>query len=182
MLDNFQTGCHSSARKADAALMKPRNLFFLPLLLLPCLLCVSAADGTSPDRELQRLNDALSKATTQSDMNSASGEVARLWDKRLAALEKKIETELATRERTRFDESKNRWKVYRARKVAFRADFRDGGSIQPLMANSAWAELTEHRIAELESLYADGLEQRADQVTTATAVLPSPKTKTSIGR
>ena len=42
--------------------------------------------------------------------------------------------------------------------VQFRSDFFAGGSIQPLIANDIYSQITEHRVAELQSILTDALE------------------------
>ena len=135
---------------------------FCTLLFLVCGLgCRHAPHREMPltsDPELQRLEAALNVAMTQYEMNLASHEIAKYWDAKLASIEKRVERKLGTR----FAESKARWRSYRMQEVQFRSDGFAGGSIQPLIANLAYAELTEHRVAELLSLLGEvqGLEDQ----------------------
>jgi uncharacterized protein YecT (DUF1311 family) len=111
---------------------------------------------------LQRLTTNLQSAKTQTDMNLASKKLGEFWDVRLSTVEAKIESRLDNGERKRFGDSRQRWRSYRAKEVRFRASFYDGGSIQPLIANTAYSQITEHRVSELESLFVDGLTGRAE--------------------
>jgi len=133
------------------------KIAMLLALLVPSPVPADVADKT----ELRRLEGQLDSAMTQGEMNVAAGELARYWDNRLVAAEKKIERRLSKKERKEFSKSKKRWRAYRSKEVAFRAIFFEGGSIQPLIANDVYSEITEHRVKELESLFQQGLEQRA---------------------
>jgi uncharacterized protein YecT (DUF1311 family) len=110
------------------------------------------ADGTN-EMELKRLEVQLDRAMTQGEMNVATGELARFWDSRLAEVETRIEGKLNKKERKDFSKSKKRWRAYRAKEVAFQAKYFEGGSIQPLMANDAYNEITKHRVTELDSFF-----------------------------
>jgi uncharacterized protein YecT (DUF1311 family) len=112
------------------------------------------------DPELQRLGAALDAAMGQSDMNLASWNVSLYWDAKLASVEKQVEQKLDDEERKQFAESKERWRKYRALEVQFKVDFFAGGSIQPLIANSAYTEITVHRVEEIESLLGVELQGR----------------------
>ena len=116
--------------------------------------------AVAPDPELRRLTAALDAADTQTDMNLASKQIADFWDAKLGILEKQISQKLDGEERKRFSDSKERWHSYRAQEVRFRSSFFDGGSIQPLMANMSYSEITEHRVDEMESFFADALKGR----------------------
>jgi len=139
---------------------------FCILLILICGLgcqhTLQREPAVAPDPELERLTAALDGAMTQTDMNVASGEISKYWDMKLAAIEKRVEKKLADEARRRFTESKDRWRNYRMQEVRFRSEFFAGGSIQPLIANMCYAEITEYRVAELSSL-ADALHGLEDQ-------------------
>jgi len=89
--------------------------------------------------------------------------LCEFWDGKLLLLEKRVAGKLGGQEQKRFADLMKRWREYRSREVAFRAESFDGGSIQPLIANCAYSEITEHRISELESLCAVALNQRAER-------------------
>ena len=74
-------------------------------LLVPSPVPADVADKT----ELRRLEGQLDSAMTQGEMNVAAGELARYWDNRLVAAEKKIERRLSKKERKEFSKSKKRW-------------------------------------------------------------------------
>jgi len=134
----------------------------IALLLVLVALPVAAAGRQDP--ELRRLTSALQNATTQADMNLASKKIADYWDKVLAAAQAKIEHNLDAREHKQFVQSHKHWLSYRTNEVAFRAVFYEGGSIQPLIANTAYSEITEHRVSELESLLSEALAGRFEPV------------------
>ncbi len=112
--------------------------------------------------ELIRLSRDLEKAMTQADMNEASSKIAEYWDRRLATVEKKIEIKLTADHRKDFSESKMRWSKLCTSEVSFRAGFSEGGSIQPLIANTSYADMTEHRVNELEAFYETSLSNLVD--------------------
>jgi uncharacterized protein YecT (DUF1311 family) len=116
----------------------------------------------TPDPELQRLEANLQNAMTQSDLNMASSQIAEYFDRKLVALEKKVEQKLDSEERKRFSKSRERWQAYRRMEVDFVAAFFEGGSILPLMANQQYSEITQHRVEELESLFYVALKGRID--------------------
>jgi uncharacterized protein YecT (DUF1311 family) len=107
------------------------------------------------DDGLARLTVELREAMTQTDMNIASGELAKYWDRRLAAIEKRIEAKLDIGEKLTFAKSKARWAEHRSKDVALAAGFYEGGSMQPLVANNHFAHMTENRVHELEGILPD---------------------------
>ena len=123
-----------------------------------CLFALAVQASSPSDAELQRLTANLESAKTQADMNLASRRLSGFWDARLTDIEDKVEGKLGSRERKRFVDSKRRWRSYRSKEVAFRAGFIDGGSIQPLIANGAYSQITEHRVSELGSLFMEALD------------------------
>lgn len=127
------------------------------------LITFSSKAATPGDKELPLLKGRLQAADTQSDMNFASKELAEYWDRKVGSIENKITARLAARERKKFEESRKRWRMYRSREVEFRATFFEGGTVQPLIANIAYIELTQHRVSELESLLVSALNGRVDQ-------------------
>jgi len=127
---------------------------FLSLILL----CCSTAPAFSAlpfDPELARLSHALEISRSQSDLNVASGHLADYWDRRLLAVEQQIVAQLNPADRKKFTKVQAEWRRFRSSEVAFGASFFAGGSIQPLMANSRYALLTEHRVTELAALIID---------------------------
>ncbi len=139
-----------------------------------CLLALPALASAQPDAELQRLTSNLQNAKMQADMNLASKSLIKYWDNRLVAIEAKVGDRLDGSERKKFAQSKKRWRSYRSGEVVFRAGFFDGGSIQPLIANTAYSQITEHRVNELESLFCEALNGRADRAGAANGASPHP--------
>lgn len=109
------------------------------------------------DSKLQRLEKTFDDAESQTDMNLASLKIAQYWDEKLASIEARVTQKLDAEEQKAFADSKARWRSYRKKEVQFRTDFFAGGSIQPLIANESYSEITGHRVAELESLWSDAL-------------------------
>jgi uncharacterized protein YecT (DUF1311 family) len=135
----------------------------LIIVSLFLLLTAAAVAGDLSDSTLLKLKNDLQQAKTQAEMNQASKAIADFWDARLLAAEKKIESKLDGQERKKFLTSKQLWQKYRSNEVSFRASFSEGGSIQPLIANSAYSQITEHRVIELETLFRDALRNRAEK-------------------
>src|SRR6266536_6432546 len=131
-------------------------------ILLALLVALTAQAGAASDAELRRLTSNLESAKTQPDMNLASKKLADFWDSKLIAIEGRIEGRLDGKEGKEFADSKKRWRSHRSSEVAFRSGFFAGGSIQPLIANAAYSQITEHRVVELESLFRDALTGRAE--------------------
>lgn len=121
--------------------------------LFACLVTLTAQVSAGSDVELHQRTSKLEAAMTQAEMNNASGKLAEFWEQKLKAIEQKIEAKLNKKERKQFAKSRQRWRSYRTGEVAFRARFFEGGSIQPLIANTAYYEITEHRVSDLESLF-----------------------------
>jgi len=134
--------------------------FLLLVLAAGCQITPKHQANTTSDPELWQIRAALDKARTQTDMNLASKKISEFWDAKLASVEKRIEGKLDEQELKRFSESKSLWQRYRMEEVKFRTDFFAGGSIQPLIANTSYSQITEHRVTELESLLVDALEGR----------------------
>jgi uncharacterized protein YecT (DUF1311 family) len=129
-----------------------RLCLFCFLALVPG--CVQLPPRVAPvtfDSELQRLQQALDSATTQTDMNLASGKIADFWDARLAIAERQVEKKLTEAEQSKFAKTKELWRNYRIAEVKFQVSLWEGGSIQPLVANQSYSGITEQRVADLET-------------------------------
>jgi len=110
------------------------------------------------DPELKWLTAALDAAKTQTDMNLASKKISEFWDAKLASVESRIAQKLDDGQQKAFADSKARWRDYRTQEIKFRSDSFADGSIRPLIVNESYSEITEHRVAELESLWVSTLE------------------------
>src|SRR5437763_774759 len=106
-----------------------RHWWQLLAILSALLMHMPLQAAPSKDLELKRLEAQLEGATTQGDMNFAAGDLAKFWDSKLAAMEKKIERKLSKKERKEFSKSKKRWRSYRSKDVALDAKFFEGGSV-----------------------------------------------------
>jgi uncharacterized protein YecT (DUF1311 family) len=122
----------------------------------------ASADEPKPDAELERLEEALDKATSQSQMNIAFGKIAEYWDKKLAEVEKKVTRKLTDVEKVEFEASRRRFLAYREKEVEFRTSFYSGGTIRSSMASGVYTSMTKQRVQEMEMLLAETLEPRAD--------------------
>ena len=78
-------------------------------------------------------------------MNLRSHELNSYVMERLVRLEERIEKSLEGEELKLFRESAAAWRVYLDTEVRFEASTYEGGSIQPLMANSASIRLIAER-------------------------------------
>jgi len=133
----------------------------IKLLLSLLFLAAITAPAQSADRvELKKLQAALDAASTQTDMNLASGAMADYWEKELLAVEKKIGKKLDAQAMALFQKTKQAWSKYRSSQVAFEGEFYRGGSIQPLISNTVFSSLTERRVKDLEQLYKEHYEQK----------------------
>jgi uncharacterized protein YecT (DUF1311 family) len=133
------------------------------ICLLSLILPSTLNAGDASDSELHRLNTALKEAMTQADMNVASKKIGDFWDAKLVLIERQIETKLDHRQLKSFSKSKRRWQSYRSQEVKFLASFAEGGSIQPLVANTSYSQLTAHRVMELKGLFGESLEGCVDR-------------------
>jgi len=111
--------------------------------------------GLTSEAELRRLTAAFGAAESQNDMNLASKNISGFWDAKLASVEKRIEDKLDEQQQKQFSESSGLWRRYRTDEVRFHVDFFSGGSIQPLIANESYSQITQHRVAELEAILVD---------------------------
>jgi uncharacterized protein YecT (DUF1311 family) len=111
--------------------------------------------GLTSDAELRRLTVTLDAAKNQTDMNLASWNISKFWDARLASVEKRLEDKLDKQHFKQFTESSGRWRRYRTSEVKFDSDVFSGGSIRPLIANESYAQITQDRVTELETVLVD---------------------------
>ncbi|MEI8107647.1 MAG: lysozyme inhibitor LprI family protein [Verrucomicrobiota bacterium] len=123
------------------------------LCLVSLLFGMTVYGAVPPDPELERLTSVYRKAQTQREMNFTSMEICEYLDAKLLLLEKKLATKFSATDRNKFEDLKKCWIEYRRKGVDFRASFFEGGSIRPTVANQAYAEITKHRITDLESLW-----------------------------
>ncbi len=118
--------------------------------LIPLLcgtLCLLSA--CSQDLKLKRLEAELMAAKNQGEMNVKSHELSLHMEEKLKKLEERVKTRLQGRELDLFEKSAAAWRVYFDLEVAFEASCYEGGTIQPLMANSAAIRLIEERMKAL---------------------------------
>ena len=113
-------------------------------LVLVCgAFCFLSACGE--DLKLKRLETDLAGAGSQNELNLRSHELNSYVMERLVRLEERIEKSLEGEELKLFRESAAAWRVYLDTEVRFEASTYEGGSIQPLMANSASIRLIAER-------------------------------------
>jgi uncharacterized protein YecT (DUF1311 family) len=103
----------------------------------------------SEDSELKSLETELAAAKNQNELNIRSYELHCGVKERLSRLEERIEKSLEGGELELFRESAAAWRVYLDAEVRFEAKTYEGGSIQPLMANSAAIRLIAERTKAL---------------------------------
>jgi uncharacterized protein YecT (DUF1311 family) len=122
----------------------------LGLTLFGCGKPQQPAEVFSEDPELAKLEAAVLEADSNAEMKATAGDVGDYWDRRMAAIETRSETRLDEPQRVLFRAMQKAWREYRAAEVAYQTDFYRGGSMQGLIANQTYAELTEARVRELE--------------------------------
>jgi uncharacterized protein YecT (DUF1311 family) len=102
--------------------------------------------------ELGRLQHALDSVKTQTDMNIASGELAKYWDHELEVEEERVLGACDSEHATLFRSAQKSWREFRSAEVKLLGDVYRGGSIQPLIHNRTYASLTEQRVKSLRAL------------------------------
>lgn len=91
--------------------------------------------------------------TTQYEMNQASRRDFAKADAELGAVHERLRAYIPPDERELLDEAQEAWKAFRDKDVRFAGALYKGGTIQPLIQNSAALGLTRERLAELEQTY-----------------------------
>jgi uncharacterized protein YecT (DUF1311 family) len=102
------------------------------------------------EAEIKRLSAALSAADSQGALNRTSHELSLGMERKLKKFEGRIEKGLEGKELELFKKSAEAWQVYFESEWQFEAEGFHGGSIQPMMANSAATRLLAERIQGLE--------------------------------
>ena len=101
------------------------------------------------DPKLKRLETELVSARNQGELNVKSHELRSHLEAKLKSLEERIEKGLEGAELELFQKSAAAWRAYLDLEVAFEASWYEGGTIQPLMANTAASRLIEERMKAL---------------------------------
>jgi len=105
----------------------------------------------TPEQELARLNREAEAAMSQMEMNIASGNLALYWERMLQKEEAEILASCRDAKATAiFKKAQEAWREFREAEMEFWADESRGGSIQPLIRYTVYANLTEKRIQELK--------------------------------
>jgi uncharacterized protein YecT (DUF1311 family) len=115
--------------------------------------------GIADDPEVKALKDKVEAAEDQATLNITSKEVCDLLDGRLKALEGEIRKKLEGDAVALFDKSAAAWRNYRTAQVKLAGSFYEGGSIQPLVHNQAYSDLTETHIDELTRFRDEAFEE-----------------------
>ncbi len=115
------------------------------------LLTATLRAGETPEAELARLQHALEEANSQADMNMASRDLAEYWDRALEREEARVLKDCDEEQARLFKKAQKLWREFRDAEVKFQGDSYRGGSIQPLIHNTAYAALTKQRVKELQS-------------------------------
>ena len=124
-------------------------------MLRPLIFCVLIATcltscQESEEAELERLDAALHSANSQGALNRTSHELSLGMERKLKRLEDRVEKGLEGKELELFKKSAAAWQIYFESEWQFEAERFHGGSIQPMMANSAATRLLSERIKGLE--------------------------------
>lgn len=146
-------------KDGDVSMRTRRTL----LIILICFAVIAVgyavhSGARTPQVELIKLQAALHDAQTQTDRNLASKALADYWDLQRLRIEGKLLTILDADARSLFQKTAAAWRDYRSVQVDFEGNFYRGGSIQPLIENTAYASLTARRVKDLEQLYRDNSE------------------------
>ncbi|MGL5415054.1 MAG: lysozyme inhibitor LprI family protein [Clostridium sp.] len=87
------------------------------------------------------------------EMNIESGKVYTMWDNKLNEIWKVLETQLPKSTMDSLRTKQNAWiKVKESKKQEIQKEY-EGGSMMPLMVNSAWSSMTEERCYYLVNNY-----------------------------
>jgi len=123
---------------------------FRPLIFGVLIVACLTSCQESEQAELERLEAALSSAESQGSLNRTSHELSLGLERKLKGLEDRMEKGLEGRELELFKKSAAAWQIYYESEWQFEAESFHGGSIQPMMANSAATRLLAERIKGLE--------------------------------
>ena len=104
------------------------------------------------DAKLRDLESRLDSALTQTDMNIASGDIAKYLDKKVISKEQEIIKDLDPEGLRLFKEASKLWRAYRLSQVSFEGDLYRGGSIQSLIHNRVFARITRERYEALSKI------------------------------
>jgi uncharacterized protein YecT (DUF1311 family) len=115
--------------------------------------------GIADDAEVKALKDKIEAAEDQASLNVTSKELCDLLDARLKALETAIRQKLDGPAKALFDQSAAAWRNYRSAQVKLAGNFYEGGSIQPLVHNQTYSDLTETHIDELTRFRDEAFEE-----------------------
>ena len=124
-----------------------------PHLLIFVLFITSIHAGETLEAELARLQHTRASATTQTDMNIASYEVAQCWDRILKKEEAAVLVKFDAEGLKLFISAQKAWRDFRDAEIALRGDQYRGGSISSLIVNGKFSELTEQRVKEIRELF-----------------------------
>src|SRR5690606_15275007 len=119
--------------------------FFVLIVLTATLQAVE-----SPEAELARLQHALEEANSQADMNMASRDLAEYWERTLEREEARVLKDCDEEQARLFKKAQKLWREFRDAEGKVQGDSYRGGSLQPLIHNTAYAALTEQRIKDLQ--------------------------------
>jgi uncharacterized protein YecT (DUF1311 family) len=117
--------------------------------------CTCYAD----DAKLRELEERLTVAKSQTELNIASRDIAEHVEKRLAEREAEMIRGLDAEGARLFRHASDLWRAFRSAQVASEGDFYRGGTIQPLIRNSAFIRITKERIKLLSELKENGAEE-----------------------
>ena len=126
-------------------------MIYLRILIFSFLLTgLHAAEAV--DDELGRLQKAMKSADTQLELNVASAGLADYWDRALVKEEARVLASCDAERAALFRNAQKSWREFRQAETELQGDEYRGGSIQPLIRNSAYASLTEHRVKVLRAM------------------------------
>lgn len=139
--------------------MQKKHISTISLLLSVSLLQTTIADQND-DFELKALESKLEHAMTQTGMNVSSGKVAAYLERKIKGIEAELIGSLSGERKERFSDSCTEWEEWKQTTVALEASVYEGGSIKPLIYNSARINLAKERIKNLELIRNELLEEK----------------------
>jgi uncharacterized protein YecT (DUF1311 family) len=98
---------------------------------------------------------------TQAEMNEASYRDFKEADLELQRTYGRLYTALGPEDRQRLNETQEAWRSFRDKQIRLAGGFYEGGSIQPLLHNTAALKVTEARCRDLQQLH-DEIRLRQD--------------------
>lgn len=106
------------------------------------------------EKQAAEIENRLKNADlSQTEMNSLSGELYKLWDDELNSMWTRLKDILDAESMQQLTREELEWIDFKDRQTAQEAADYEGGSMYPLVSNTAAAQLTKDRVYELARLF-----------------------------